>query len=259
MGGKRYIKGWALFLGGLLLILAASAIAPSRAVSQDVSVPEVIEVDPNTPQTDTDDRQPVPVIVDGATLFSIRQPLGLSTAEERAQQITDRILAVARDSDISLNDFKVVEQAGMAVVYGGPNLIVRVTDADGVAVNVDRQVLANSYLEQIRTAVDRYREERQSGYLTQAILSSLAATLAFIILVIVVCFIFSQIIKSLINWRDRARQRQQKTVFWIFSPQAIGDVSVDFLRTLRSFIIVGLLLLYVPALYRRYRYFRSLR
>jgi small-conductance mechanosensitive channel len=117
-----------------------------------------------------------PVVVDGITLFSVR---GASAypAEKRAQEIVDRIVAVAQNPAIATNTLRLEEQPDATYIMAGGRRITAVVDADAVPEGISRKVLAQVLLSRITEAIDTFRRERAPAVLVKHALYALAATI----------------------------------------------------------------------------------
>ena len=144
-----------------------------------------------------------PVIVDGITLFSVR---GVSAypAEQRAADISRRIAEFADDPTVSLDSLTVVPAADWDEVHAGGKRVVSVFDSDARLEAVSRPVMARAYAAGIRTAIERYRRDREPARLTDAALKSLGATLALAALLVGVTW-FHRRLRARVETRYRAR------------------------------------------------------
>jgi small-conductance mechanosensitive channel len=120
-----------------------------------------------------------PVIVDGVTLFSVR---GVSAypAERRAEEIGNRIVAVAANRAIPTSVLKLSELPNGTVIQAGNQAIMTVLDADAQTEGVDRHVQAQVHLSRIAEAINAYRADREPWLLARRAFYALGATLVFI-------------------------------------------------------------------------------
>jgi small-conductance mechanosensitive channel len=116
-----------------------------------------------------------PVIIDGITLFKVR---GISAypAEKRAAAIAGRIVEIAGDAGIAIDQLRILETEDMAKILAGDRLVMGIFDADSRVEGVRRRVLALAYLTQIVNAVKAYRHDRASPVLLEHALHALGAT-----------------------------------------------------------------------------------
>jgi small-conductance mechanosensitive channel len=119
------------------------------------------------------------VVVDGRTVLSVRGVSALP-ASRRAQDIAERIDAVAADHAIAASAIRAVDQSDRTNIVAGDRVLMAVFDADAALEGLaQRQVLGEVYVTEIRRAVERYREERSSQYLGR---QGLKAALALVTL-----------------------------------------------------------------------------
>ncbi len=120
-----------------------------------------------------------PVNVDGRTLLQLRGVTALS-AEERADEVAERIRNVAADPTISASSVHIVDAGDRVDVVAGTVRLLSVLDADARAEGLaNRTVLAETYRDAIARTLDRYRAERQSTFLVG---QAIAAVIALFVL-----------------------------------------------------------------------------
>jgi small-conductance mechanosensitive channel len=117
-------------------------------------------------------------------LFRVR---GVSAfpAEQRAQAVLERIRNAAADPAVPAETMQVTESEGRSTVMAGDRVMIVVTDADASLEGVDRPTLAQVFRDRIGQAIGTYRHERSPSVLLRALLYSLAATLAFALVLFV--------------------------------------------------------------------------
>lgn len=170
--GKRRQHGCVLIVLCLLVgLVIASAVAqePVSAPSSPVSEEAVLPI------------QTAPVVIDGATLFPVR---GISAfpAEKRAEDIADRIRALAANPAYSRQWLRVEEVPLGSQVMGGTQAIMLVIDSDSRIEGVRRQVLAQAYLSRIGEAIESFRRDREPALLLRHALYGIASTLTLVVL-----------------------------------------------------------------------------
>jgi small-conductance mechanosensitive channel len=100
-----------------------------------------------------------PVIVNNETLFTIQEKFGLASPQQRAKEISNRIEDVAQDISISLDSVQVAEVEGVFIVSSEDTVLVGITEADAQAMGKTQQELATEYLQKIKIAIAKYRQE----------------------------------------------------------------------------------------------------
>jgi small-conductance mechanosensitive channel len=123
------------------------------------------------------------VVVDGFTLFHVR---GVSAypAEQRADNISRRIAEIADDPSVSADSLTVAASADYDEILAGSRRVMVVFDSDARIEGVRRANLARANAQGIRTAIERYRRDREPARLTDAALKSVGATLALAALLV---------------------------------------------------------------------------
>jgi small-conductance mechanosensitive channel len=124
-----------------------------------------------------------PVMLDDTLLFEV---LGIKDypPEVRAARIQERVEKIAADRRIQPQDIVIVDGDLVTYLAAGTEKIMGLLDLDATASGVPRRVLAETYLEKLRTAVAKYRADRTAERFGQAIklaLLATAAVLAFIL------------------------------------------------------------------------------
>ena len=131
---------------------------------------------PETPEAQGDAKAAAaPVTLDGEVLFRVRGVTAIP-ADVRAQQISERITAIAADPGIPLDALRIVEVEGRSDLMAGERRIATVVEADAEVEDVRRQTLALANLSRIRTAIEAYRGDRSSQGLWRAAAHSGVAT-----------------------------------------------------------------------------------
>jgi len=121
------------------------------------------------------------VTLDGRALFPVR---GTSSfpAEKRAQEIGDRIRAIAADPSIRTDSLRVVEDEDRSRILAGERFVIAVFDADAEIEGISRQILTEVYQRRITEAIAAYRSDRTPHVLLTHALYALAATLALTVI-----------------------------------------------------------------------------
>ena len=129
-----------------------------------------------------------PVTIDGTFLFHLR---GISaySAADRAQVVTQRIVNMASNPAISPEMIAVKALPDRSDIVAGNTLIVSIFDVDAELEGIDRPLLAEAVLQQVRDAVEQYRRDRNPKSLATYAAYAFAITIAFAI-ALVVFFLF---------------------------------------------------------------------
>jgi small-conductance mechanosensitive channel len=118
-----------------------------------------------------------PVMLDDTLLFEV---LGIKDfpPEVRARRIQERVEKIAADRRIQPQDIVIVDGELITYLAAGTEKIMGILDLDATASGVPRRVLAETYLDKLRTAVAKYRADRTAERFGQAVKLALLATVA---------------------------------------------------------------------------------
>ena len=222
--------GRALRLLPLLLVFLSSTLALSLAWAQSDNDGSAAPLGPD---------QVAHVTLDGSILFPLR---GVSAypAEERSAEVRRRIVEFAGDRSRSVDELRVVEGGDFHRIMAGEDGIVSIYDVDAELENIDRHLLADVYLEKLREAIDKYREDRSTGVLARK--GAYAAGVA-----LVTGLLLWGVIR-LFRWLETwARDKVSKSVGelatksnWLINPHQIWNTLAGMMRLLRFAAVVVL-------------------
>ena len=148
----------------LFLLTLLFAVAPLRAAAPSGDDERLAVVLPAAP-----------VMIDDTQLFQV---YGIKDypADDRAARIQERIEKIAADRRVRPQDIAIAEGDLITYLTAGSERIMGVVDMDASTSGIPRQVLAETYLEKIRTAVEKYRSERAAGRFARGLKLALLAT-----------------------------------------------------------------------------------
>src|SRR5690242_15766705 len=121
-----------------------------------------------------------PVVIDGETLFSVRGVTAYP-AERRAEEIQDRVRAVAANPAINAKSLTLDDQPGTTWITSDGQRIMSVLDEDAALESIGRHRLAEIYRTRIAEVIDDYRSNRRPGVLILHAVFALCATLALLL------------------------------------------------------------------------------
>jgi len=157
----------------LLLLALLFAAAPCQAASAPSEDIEQIDAPP----------EPAPVMLDDTLLFRVQGSKDFP-AEVRARRIQGRIEKIAADRRILPQDIVIDDGELITYLSVGPERIMAIVDLDAAASKVPRRVLAEAYLGNIRTAIEKYRRDRTAEHLGRALKFVLLATAALLAVIL---------------------------------------------------------------------------
>ena len=162
---------WFLLLALIQPVIAeqapAAASTPEPAASAQNS-PEELVVPPAT------------VTIEGRPLFTIYEPVGPLTPEERAKRIEERIVAVADEESTPTTAAHFETHPGWTEIYVDKQIIMAVTELDASLAGKRRPELAADYAAAITGAIETYRQERSWRFILRGVLKALLTTSLFV-------------------------------------------------------------------------------
>src|ERR1700748_3635310 len=98
------------------------------------------------------------VVIDGNPILKVYEPVATLTPEARAQGIETRIIGIARDSSIPSESIRLEPREAWTEIIAGNTVIMAITNGDARAAGETRQQLALEEAQNIRQAVEEYRQ-----------------------------------------------------------------------------------------------------
>lgn len=165
-----FLLSFALVLGSLLLPSAGMAQDDAPADGSGAGAPAV---------------QTAPVIVDAERLFDVRG-FSVLPAEERAEFVRNRIIAIALASEETFVEVDIIEnEIGQQIFFDG-RLVTVVTEADARLEGVGIEILTALQTEAIEKAILDYRNARTSSARVNSAIEALGWTVGFILLTVLI-------------------------------------------------------------------------
>ncbi|MBE9140431.1 mechanosensitive ion channel [Nodosilinea sp. LEGE 07088] len=188
-----------------------------------------------------------PVVLDGESLFLVREGVeGVTTAQERAAIISQRITGIASDPAIAPEAVQADIGDDQSVVRAGETVLFTVREDDAKAYGQPHPELAATAVERIQQGLIAYREKRSLRRLGTSILAAILSTVALVLFLKALFLISSKLLTRI------QQQQQAGTLAMRFqSMQLLGSGATSYLlsglvRFGRLALILGVLYLYVP-------------
>jgi small-conductance mechanosensitive channel len=188
-------------VGGWFLALAVLASLGQAAQPNPVPGTEA----PAQAEAASESAQSAEVVIEGHPVLSVPGPLGSLNAQERAEQIEQRIVRTAKDRTVNPEGVQVLEHQGWSEVVAGKQMIVALTDEDSAALNRPRAEIAQEYAGAVREAMIRYRGEHSWKFLLESLLYFILATAVFLLSVRVVGWLAAAAGYVLTRWTERGK------------------------------------------------------
>ncbi len=182
------------------------------------------------------------VVFNGRVLFKV---IGISSspAKRRAKNIAGRVKALAEDSTFDPDRISISVKQDRTLLVVGDHKIMTILDQDALVEGVERQILAEVYLKNIKREIVAYRQDRQPEVITRNLIYSAIATAILIVLVVGVVFLFRRIIAALERRYKRRVEKLEAQSRRLVQAEQVWSILQGFLGFSKALLI--LLLIYV--------------
>jgi small-conductance mechanosensitive channel len=127
--------------------------------------------------------QAQPVIINKDTLFKFYAGQGLFEAHERAEVVTKRIEGLINSIDFNKDSLRLSNDSNLSVITYKSQIIMAVNNQDARFSEVNRQQLAASYLNILKTRLGNYFANNSTQQVTINILEATAVIILLIVLI----------------------------------------------------------------------------
>jgi hypothetical protein len=128
-----------------------------------------------------------PVMLGDKILFYISTEVEGLTLEKRAEEISERIKKIADSTRFKVDSIKITDfNRPMTLVTIGDKRLLIVVDKDAASKGKSRKQLATEYSKIIRTAIEKYREDRSLKRLIYSALYTFITTIVLIAILILI-------------------------------------------------------------------------
>lgn len=191
-----------------------------------------------------------PVVPFKDTLFLIYSKIASYTPNDRASNITKRILRVYDDPFFKPDSIYLIQtETGTEIIYKSELVIMAVTKIDGMLYNKDDNQLATEYLTIIRKSIV---DERQANSLTNWMVRIGKVALIILglsLLIYLINKLFGVINKSITSNRDRYRNGITISKIRLFSAEHLELFILRVSGLLRIFLVLLAVYLSLPLLF----------
>ena len=196
------------------------------------------------------------IVIDGVELFPVAGSVSLPSSQ-RAQQVSARIVAAARDPEIDANAIDMQPRDGRIDIVAGERHLVAVVDADAALEGVSLSNAALVRAARIRDAVVRYRAERTPENLTQAALTAVTAAAAAGLALFAALFGFRRALRALEQrYRNRVHSLTIQS-FEVVRAESIWRGVKTTLRVLRLLLVVAILYAFLAIALQQFPWTRA--
>jgi small-conductance mechanosensitive channel len=255
---RRQLRGWLLGLAMVLLVIVPPMLAAGDLTAPPSEGAGVEQAEAERPGGENASPVPsqavvgnvvdgFPVVLDGEPLFYVRQGIaGVTSAEERAAIITQRVRAIAADPTFTPATIRAEPEENQSVVLVGDMVLFTVREDDAGAYGRSHPELAADAVERIQQGVVSYREQRSIQRIVTSLGMTILSTIGVFLVLRGILFGSSRLLTYI------RRQRNANTLaIRIHSAQVLGSGATSYLlgglvRLLRLGLILLALYLYVP-------------
>jgi small-conductance mechanosensitive channel len=227
----------ALLLG---LVSAAATAAPPKEAP---AVPA-----PSSPAAKAPAKPaPAAIVLEGKTLFHIRETILSVTPEERGRGISERLAKLVENRALRTDSIRVVEDDVASLIVAEGTVLLRVFDRDAAAEGATRQALAERYAEAIRAAIEAHNVEFSFRSLLFGAIYAVVATAVLLVILFGYRYLFSRFYPRLRAMRETWIRSVRVQSFEILHADRIVWLLVTLARWFR--ILTTALLVYIWMLY----------
>ncbi|MFH1620258.1 MAG: mechanosensitive ion channel family protein [bacterium] len=247
--------------GALLSPLAAgepsgSAGNPPATGNAPFSTTAVVQAAAGTEQPHK--KITAPVILNGKTLFEVKQRIFSFSPAERAEIISEKLRKLLKDPLSAPGSIAVSESESVSEITAGDTIIMAVTDTDAKAAGGKRRELADNYAGIIRETLNRLRKTHSIKAILLGILFTSLATIALF-------FIFSRmaglvriVLARIAAWEGTRIRPIKIQSLELVPAEHIADFLKKSLKLAHFVIILAALYFYIPLVFSFFPWTRGL-
>lgn len=218
--------------------------SPSSVLAQTEDSLSAPKVPPQAPKIAS-----VTAFLDGEPLFPFQARLGPSSPKERVKIFQEKLLRVAQDGSISLDDIRTsfYPEFNNAVALEAKDiLLMTLTPEDAKAANRPLKDLAEDYLQKIRTAILKYRESRTQASLIQGVIQAITATILLSILLFIVNRFLPFFVNKVFTLFKPYFKKVDNQLFLFLPRHQLAQIVTSLLNAIRVFTVLFLFYIYIP-------------
>ncbi|NMF84587.1 mechanosensitive ion channel family protein [Nodosilinea sp. P-1105] len=188
-----------------------------------------------------------PVVLDGQVLFMVREGIeGATTAEERAEIISQRILTIAHTPDMTPDSVRFTTEGNHSVVQAEDTILFTVRPEDEAAFGIAHPELAATAVERIQAGLLTYRERRSLRRLLTNLVATVLSTMAIFLVLRGIFFASSKLLTYIQQRRDAGTLSIQIQSVQLLGAGATSYLLMALVRLVRLGLTLIGLYLYVP-------------
>lgn len=189
------------------------------------------------------------VLLGGEEIFQVEARVGAFSPQDRADAINKRLVEIAADASIPVTAIQIREtpqSSNITNQANGDRILVTVLDADAVAADQPRQLLAETYRDKIRQGLTQYRLERQPEYLRESLIKTVWATGGFILSWLLIRLLYPPYVARVRLWRQHRVARLEANNFERVAAERFTHLLLALSRGIQVLLYLTALYLYVP-------------
>jgi small-conductance mechanosensitive channel len=143
---------------------------------------------------------PAPVVLDGKTLFHIKETVLSATPAERARLTNERLANLVKDRAFRAESIQVDDDEFASTVVAEGTALLRVFDRDAAAEGMTREALAALYVETIRAAIEVHNKAYTFHSLLFGVIYAAVATGVLVLVLLLYHFLFPGLYARIRDW-----------------------------------------------------------
>jgi len=199
-------------------------------------------------QQDTSPAYPV-VLGDQALYYlkDIKGPTGtVYSGQERAKEVSKRIKLTADDPLKSVNSITVFAyEQPISFIAVENELIMSILDEDGLAEGRTREALAADYSQKLRTAIEKYRQERSLKWIITGTVFGFIATLVLIALIYLLNRLYRKADTTIQSWVRSEKASIHVQSLELLRAERAGTILTGAMKIVRFFLFLGIFYSYL--------------
>ena len=190
------------------------------------------------------------VVFDGDSLFKVTANLGPYTPEERARNISERLIKLSDELNVVQDSFNITEANNYSIIAYKDFVIMSLYEADVAPLGGSQQEVGNAYIEIFKKALtNKVKNDSLIGWLINIGYTALFL-LGLILILYIINRLFKWINRKLVEYEKKLK-RKRKSVFRYLAPKGPDYFFVFVSNIIRFVLIVLILFLYFPLVFSR--------
>ncbi|HTS04546.1 MAG TPA: mechanosensitive ion channel family protein [Candidatus Eisenbacteria bacterium] len=191
-----------------------------------------------------------PVEVDGRPVLVVYARIGGFSAQERAEAIQQRLVALSKNRTISVDSIHSESRGTWTEILSGTDRIMGITEEDARGAERDRAQMAAEYTEIIRQVVKQYREDHTVSRMLSGTLYAALATVACALVVLGLFWIRRKLRERLEARLARTSARATSSAFGAHIGEYLGKPLLVISRAAFWIVVLAMLQAYATVVLR---------